>query len=192
MKRTNRATMTFHSAETTLGKRESKKLCNNTYLHRIDQDTIAIKLWSTDVVTFHRNGDVVLNSGGWRTVTTRDRMNSFSGLYVSFSAKEHCVDGCYKYEDGICFNAGKCLNGSYLIRDALIDLLQKQVKNTPEAVEACIGSLTTKEMELLWKRCKRDHRLLAEFCSKDFLLLIINDPNVSDILTERLQHERTA
>jgi hypothetical protein len=186
MRRSHRASLNFWSAETFLGKRDSKKLCNNTLLHRIDQDTLAVKLWSTNVITFYRNGNVMLNSGGWETVTTRDRMNSFSGLHVSFSQKGHSVNGCYRYQDGITFNGEDCLNGSYIIREALIKLLGKPIVNTPKAVEDCIAGLTVKEMELVWKKCKRDHRILAKFCSKDFLLLCINVTEVSDILEERL------
>lgn len=44
-----------------------------------------IRLHKTDVVTFEKNG-VRLNSGGWRTVTTKDRMNRFMpGGYSVFS-----------------------------------------------------------------------------------------------------------
>jgi len=41
-------------------------------------DNYAIQLHDTDVVTFHPEGTVTLNSGGWRTVTTKDRINGFS------------------------------------------------------------------------------------------------------------------
>lgn len=57
--------------------RAGRKLANNTYLERRDGDTIAVRLHETDVVTFRPNGDTVLNSGGWRTLTTKDRINEF-------------------------------------------------------------------------------------------------------------------
>lgn len=54
-----------------------RPVARNTRLYRRGED-YAIQLHETDVVTFHPNGKVTLNSGGWRTVTTKDRINSFS------------------------------------------------------------------------------------------------------------------
>lgn len=54
--------------------KESRKIANNTYLKRRGED-IALLLHQTDVVTFKPNGDIVLNSGGWRTPTTKERIN---------------------------------------------------------------------------------------------------------------------
>ena len=52
---------------------ESRKIDNNTYLIRKGND-IALRLHKTDVVTYKPNGDIVLDSGGWRTPTTKDRI----------------------------------------------------------------------------------------------------------------------
>jgi hypothetical protein len=53
---------------------QSKKWANNTYLHRRGDD-IALQYHNTDVATFKPNGDIVLNSGGWFTSTTKERIN---------------------------------------------------------------------------------------------------------------------
>lgn len=47
------------------------------YLNRRDDKTIAVTLHSTDVVTAHEDGTLTLNSGGWRTITTKDRINAW-------------------------------------------------------------------------------------------------------------------
>lgn len=48
----------------------------------------AIRLHHTDIVVFRPNGDIVLNSNGWRTPTTKDRMNKFIWpWYISQSNK---------------------------------------------------------------------------------------------------------
>lgn len=61
------------------------KLANNTYLTWSDDagDPIefGIRLHNTEVVTFHHNGDIDLDSGGWDTVTTKQRMNACLGRY---------------------------------------------------------------------------------------------------------------
>ena len=76
--------MNYKIAVEKLGTRDSRKIGNNTYLQRRADGTIAVKLHATDVLTFHANGRTVYNSGGWRTNTTRDRMNGWgaSGHYV--------------------------------------------------------------------------------------------------------------
>jgi hypothetical protein len=56
----------------------SRPIENNT---RIEQrgDDYAVVLHGTDVVTYHKDGSVTLDSGGWLTVTTKDRMNGYLG-----------------------------------------------------------------------------------------------------------------
>lgn len=62
------------------------KLAPNTYLRRGPvQEGVeppcalyyAVRLHSTDVVTFYANGDVKLDTGGWATKTTAHRMRGF-------------------------------------------------------------------------------------------------------------------
>jgi hypothetical protein len=52
-----------------------RKLANNTVVRRTEEGELAIRLHETDVVTFTRLGITILNSGGWKTVTTKDRIN---------------------------------------------------------------------------------------------------------------------
>jgi hypothetical protein len=57
--------------------KQSRKLANHTYAERRGDDSIAIRLHATDIVTFSKTGTIRLNSGGWRTVTTMERMNRY-------------------------------------------------------------------------------------------------------------------
>lgn len=59
-----------------LGDRDSRKVSHNTYAERRGED-VAIRLHATDILTFHADDTITANSGGWRTVTTKDRLNSF-------------------------------------------------------------------------------------------------------------------
>lgn len=67
----------FTDANLAWNESRRRKLANNTYLEHPTDDTYAIRLHSTHVVTFHANGDTVLDSGGWQTVTTKERMNRY-------------------------------------------------------------------------------------------------------------------
>lgn len=70
--------MNFQQANDLLTGRcqQSRKLGNNTYLKRRGNN-IAVMLHATDVITFKPDNTAVLDSGGWRTVTTKARMNKY-------------------------------------------------------------------------------------------------------------------
>ena len=64
----------FKDVEAMLTNRGQRKIGNNTYLRRRDAATIGLQYHATDVVTFTPSG-LTLTSGGWRTVTTKERIN---------------------------------------------------------------------------------------------------------------------
>ena len=68
--------------ETARNPEKGKPLANNTRLVRVDGDTLAVRHQTTNVVTFRRGGLTTLNSGGWQTYTTKDRINRFSPAHV--------------------------------------------------------------------------------------------------------------
>ena len=81
--------------------------CNTLELEYQD-GTKAIRYHNTDVITTKPNGDRVLDSGGWRTYTTKERLNrqfrvwSDKGIwYVS----EPATGKALSYFDGITFDA---------------------------------------------------------------------------------------
>lgn len=67
---------TFAELNALLGSKQGRKLGNNTYAVRLAPDTIGVRLHSTIVVTLTPTR-IVLNSGGWHTVTTKDRLNTY-------------------------------------------------------------------------------------------------------------------
>ena len=85
----------------------SKKIGNNTFEVVYKDGTRAIRLHKTDVVTFSANR-YMLNTGGWQTVTTKDRINKYIPEgYVSQTNFEWSVrtpSGDVDYYDGIMFD----------------------------------------------------------------------------------------
>lgn len=70
-----------HARDTYAG----RPLQNNTRLVPCmvgDVECVGVKLHNTVVVAYLPNGDVVLNSGGWQTVTTQARINGWSPATV--------------------------------------------------------------------------------------------------------------
>ena len=60
----------------------ARKIANNTWEYHRDESRF-IRLHNTEIIEFKPDGRVVLNSGGWRTVTTKARFNRFTpyGVY---------------------------------------------------------------------------------------------------------------
>ena len=82
-----------------LAQTRKRKLGNNTYLVIRDDDGYGIRLHDTEVV-IHYKDRIVLDSGGWKTVTTKSRMNEYTPFYIYQKQKVWYVDGT-PFEDGI-------------------------------------------------------------------------------------------
>lgn len=112
--------MDYAKAKTMLASARSKEagkpIANNTRLFEVEGG-IAVRLHNTDILTFAPDGRVTYNSGGWRTNTTKDRMNTFGparigaadGLWwihhYGSGDVHHYLDGC-STKDGRVLAAG--------------------------------------------------------------------------------------
>jgi hypothetical protein len=71
----------FAEALIVLNGKSAVRLGNNTYLEQIissqGQLAITVRLHNTNIVIFHHDGRVTLHTGGYRTVTTKGRINQF-------------------------------------------------------------------------------------------------------------------
>lgn len=79
--------MLTHSAAAELfatakDKAAGKPLQNNTRLEKLENGDFGVRLHATIVVTIHADGTYTLNSGGWQTVTTKERINGYSPARV--------------------------------------------------------------------------------------------------------------
>lgn len=74
----------YWGASTFLGKRERRVVpgIRSTSVERIDATTVSLRYHGTRVVDYRPDGTCVLRSGGWRTVTTKSRLNAFSPARV--------------------------------------------------------------------------------------------------------------
>lgn len=82
------------------GRSKTARTCDNNTTARLEGGGIAIRLHNTDVVTLLPNGNAVLNSGGWLTVTTKQRINTYSRAGISQKA------GIWYMQDGSLFYDG--------------------------------------------------------------------------------------
>jgi hypothetical protein len=72
----------FQSAVNVLNGKERRTIGNNTTLVRHDNDTISARLHYTDIVTYHRDGRIIVNTGGYQSATTKHRINGLTNVGV--------------------------------------------------------------------------------------------------------------
>lgn len=67
----------FQNASDFLGKKDYRKIPSkrDTSVVRVSKTEIAVKYHATHVVTYHADGAIVLNSGNWRSHTTKTRFS---------------------------------------------------------------------------------------------------------------------
>jgi len=105
----------YDSANRFLDGKNSRKLAHNTLVHRDRPgDAIRVRYHNTDVVTYHLGGSIELNSGGYQTVTTKQRMNQLlpPGHGVYQHRHEWFVqtpNGSYPFEDGATLYPGSSM-----------------------------------------------------------------------------------
>ena len=100
------------------GRNGRRKLQNHTYMERIDEHTVGVKLHDTYVVKLHDDGSTSLDSGGWHTMTTKDRINAYIEWPLVVTSDRGrwylargWTDKIHRFFDGIRFDAeGKVLN----------------------------------------------------------------------------------
>jgi hypothetical protein len=90
---------------------KSRIATHNTLEHTFADGSTSYQLHDTEIVRIHPDGSVTLNSGGWQTCTTKDRINNLSPLgsvhqkkglwYVTHN------DKTVPYYDGITLREGQ-------------------------------------------------------------------------------------
>lgn len=107
--------------ELLVGRNKSKKVMgNNTRLIRHEND-ICLRLHEMNIMTFKPDGSLVLNSGGWKTVTTKARMNEHlegysitqaQGIWYLHKGHEYDAMGDSRiFEDGIAIDSQGNIKG---------------------------------------------------------------------------------
>ena len=69
--------------------KKSKLVRRNTRLTEYNDGRRVLRLHQTDVLTYKPDGKILLNSGGWRTHTTKERLNSFLPVHIRVYQKNY-------------------------------------------------------------------------------------------------------
>lgn len=122
-------------------KERGYKLAANTRLQRRGR-AFAVKLYETDVVIIRPDGTYRINSGGWRTAMTRNRMDMVLPCCISPHKGIWCIGDRF-YTDGILIGSdGQVIGQTTSMAKALV--LKNRVdkccnKFAKIVTEACVG-----------------------------------------------------
>lgn len=101
----------------------AEKVENNTLRFKLADGSTVVRHFQTDIIRVDRAGNVTLDGGGYRSMTTRGRFNAYlpSGFQVHADKgwHIHTPAGVFPFVDGARFNAkGEPLNQSKLDKAA--------------------------------------------------------------------------
>jgi hypothetical protein len=97
----------YESLSEFLGKKESKKIGNNTFLERLEPNVLGIRLHGTYIIEIDPTDIMKLKTKGWWSRTTKDRLNQFLGCRgVSIYQKDNNwtikgMNGSFQFNDDI-------------------------------------------------------------------------------------------
>lgn len=102
--------------------KDVRKIGNNTWVERVTElgtgkiNGVAIKLHHTDIVIFCTDGRILLNSGGYQSKTTKDRMNAALPQHYRVFQKDYAwYVRCARTGAVVPFRDGMVLHGSSVV-----------------------------------------------------------------------------
>jgi hypothetical protein len=108
---------------------KSRKIDHNTIEYTEVDGTRKIRLHQTDIITFTPKETVILNSGTWRTPTTKDRMNKFAPEIRIYQEKGQWYANGHLFYDGITFKSGKLVSKEITPDNKNIKKVKAQIKS---------------------------------------------------------------
>lgn len=128
----------YSDADSILGNRSKKKIGHNTYLMQCADGNggqcIQAFYHETPVVTYFPNGIIEATSGGWKTVTTKDRLNQLLPTQVWQAKGIWTVKNGARFFDGIRFDSeGNVLNPLPTADTEALDKENRKIKRQIKA-----------------------------------------------------------
>ena len=69
--------MNYNTAIQTLNGKNAKKIDHNTFLQKEHSGSVSILFHKTKILTYQPSGEVNVSAGGYKTTTTKERINKF-------------------------------------------------------------------------------------------------------------------
>lgn len=176
--------MNYKEANDILGKRDSRKIKNNTYVERSHSDCIVIRLHSTNIITFHPNDNISLSTGGWHSRTTFQRIKENLDKGCLYSHKYNTYFGFYGSPDYYIYNDDMILypddttNAPEHVYSIFSRYSDKPIR-TDGTLNKCVTKLSTEIIYDLWQKNDNDYfkDSIISLIPHDMLPLIIFPEN---------------
>lgn len=151
----------YHEAARALAGGRSKTdrpVGNNTRLQRRSETSIALRYHYTDIVVYHLDERVELNSGGWRTYTTKERLNIYTPVMVYQTDGEWYVRSgpwgddsasTIVFADGMVWHPDGTITGGLDITEATRK--QDHARKVKRDVRRYIDAITPEQIIQLWE-----------------------------------------
>jgi hypothetical protein len=97
-------TIDYKKAAEILNGRAKRKIDHNTYLEQIDE-VFVVRLYNTDIIKIYPDNTQVLFSGGYRTLTTKNRISNYSFTRVNQDRRVWYLRNGAKFTEGVRVNA---------------------------------------------------------------------------------------
>jgi hypothetical protein len=186
--------LNYDKACTILGKRDTRKLCNNTYLEACE-GYIAVRHWSTRILRFFPDGSTVFSLNGYWTNTTKARVRNFTNAAYIFTRKGvECIGSSYnepyKYFDGVRVSANGTIDSIPLILDLLINLFPNDIKTMDQAI-SFIANMDWKNTLKLWRKGDLYRSFVSKYCNPQHLpglMMVKYGEHFMNTIQERLSH----
>ena len=112
--------------------KNSKFIANNTLRINYNDGSSAIRFHNTDIITFRTDNKIVLNSGGYRTLTTKERINKFAPVQLYQNKGLWYINNGSLFYDNCVINSEGKLISKPLQNDkieAKVKKLKKQISD---------------------------------------------------------------
>ncbi len=119
----------------------SKMLDHNTVQYSVGNN-VFIRLHDTDIISYIGNREIILSSGGWKTMTTKDRLNKFVRKGVMIYSDKGLWYIMDKYGNKSEFYDGIALTTSWKIKN------KRQVSNKTKRIIKMIKEYSDRVGEL--------------------------------------------
>jgi hypothetical protein len=129
-----------------LGVVKVKRAANNSWLVMLQDGGAAYIHVRTQVVYIHPDGAVTLDSGGWETVTTKDRLNRFQDVCGVYSERGRWVVRVHKTGELVPFSDGMLIRADGRVED-INGRQVPPVFHGGEVKAARLGNLVTEGIE---------------------------------------------
>lgn len=124
-----------------------KRIGHNTWLVTSDNGVERIVFHKTAILTFRPDGGVTLRAGGWKTVTTKERLNRYGKTFGVWGERGEWFVRVYSTAAKYPFVEGMTIRKDGTVTEALGGVVMEPLPEGSPAKAARLGNVITRAIE---------------------------------------------